>query len=384
MQKPGQKIKRKSKVTNDISKDTRGFYFAIGCCLIIFAILLFALPHLLKNLENPNTIREQQAALGLHVNGNKLLNGKGQEVILHGVDRSGTEYQCIKGTNKIFDGPSDQASIQAMKSWKINVVRIPLNEDCWLGINEASPSGQIYQQAISNYVKLLDQNHLYVILDLHWNAPGTTKATGQQVMADADHSFTFWTSVGNTFKGNQNIIFDLYNEPHDISWSCWQVGMNCNTPFTVANIQDLVNTVRGTGANNVLMIGGLEYANDLSGWIANRPTDGINNIVASWHMYGKNRCATKECWDKTIAPVMAQVPVIAGEFGESTDGGVCDKNTNLSNSFMNWMDQHHSGYLAWTWDTWGTDCGNLSLITDYKGTPKSPNGTNYQNHLEQF
>jgi len=50
---------------------------------------------------------------GLHVRGNRLVNARGQDVILRGVDRSGTEYACIQGWG-IFDGPSDAASIRAM------------------------------------------------------------------------------------------------------------------------------------------------------------------------------------------------------------------------------------------------------------------------------
>ena len=37
------------------------------------------------------------------------------------------------------DGPTDAASIAAMKAWHINAVRVPLNEDCWLGINGVKP-----------------------------------------------------------------------------------------------------------------------------------------------------------------------------------------------------------------------------------------------------
>ena len=48
------------------------------------------------------------------------------------MDRSGTEYACVQG-NGIFDGPNDQASITAMKSWGVNAVRVPLNEACWNG-----------------------------------------------------------------------------------------------------------------------------------------------------------------------------------------------------------------------------------------------------------
>ena len=66
------------------------------------------------------------------MSGNKLLNASGQQVILRGVDRSGTEYACVQG-NGIFDGEVDQAAVNAMKSWGINAVRVPLNEACWNG-----------------------------------------------------------------------------------------------------------------------------------------------------------------------------------------------------------------------------------------------------------
>ena len=35
----------------------------------------------------------------------------------------------------IFDGPVDDASIDAIKSWNMNAVRVPMNEHCWLNIN---------------------------------------------------------------------------------------------------------------------------------------------------------------------------------------------------------------------------------------------------------
>jgi endoglucanase len=356
----------------------QGFSFVL-IALIIILVSLFIITIQMSHQQTMKNDQELQA--GLHVKGNKIVNGKGQQVIFHGVDRSGTEYQCVQGGG-IFSGPNDANSVQAIKKWNINVVRVPLNEDCWLGLNGANPSGNDYQQAITNYVNLINQNNMYVILDLHWNAAGTTKATGQQFMADKDHSLAFWTSVAQTFRGNDNVIFDLYNEPHDISWSCWKSGTNCHMLFAVAGMQDMVDAVRTTGATNILMISGLNYANDLSGFLANKPTDPLNNIVASWHMYGKNTCDTQSCWDTTVAPVMAQLPVVAAEFGESFDSTVCG--TDLSNTFMNWMDQHNAGYLAWTWDTWGSDCSNLSLITNYDGTPKDPNGTNYKSHLSKF
>ena len=153
--------------------------------------------------------------LSVRVVGNQLVDGSGSTVQLRGVDRSGTEYACIQGWG-IFDGPSDAASVAAMAAWHINAVRVPLNEDCWLGINGVSPSygGAAYQTAIENYVTLLNSYGIYAILDLHWTAPGTTPATAQEPMPDQDHSPAFWTSVASTFSGNPAVLFDLFNEPY--------------------------------------------------------------------------------------------------------------------------------------------------------------------------
>ncbi len=35
----------------------------------------------------------------------------------------------------------------------------------------------------------------------------------------------------------------------------------------------MVTAIRSTGATQPIMLGGLSYANDLSGWLANEPSD---------------------------------------------------------------------------------------------------------------
>jgi hypothetical protein len=308
---------------------------------------------------------------GLHVFGNHILNDAGQPVRELGVALSGTEYACVSGGGfGVFDGPHDATAVAAMETWHINVVRVSLNEDCWLGINGAPPqfSGTTYQQEIINYVNLLNQNNIMVVLDLHWNAPGTTLATGQQIMPDADHAPDFWTSVANTFKNNSSVIFDLYNEPHPQSWSCWLNGSSAaNTApcaevgFAVAGMQTLVNTVRATGATNILMLGGLAWANDLSQWLMYKPIDLLHNLAASFHLYNFNACSNQGCWNSQVAPVAAQVPVIVGELGEN------DCQQAFVDDAMNWFDQHGISYIGWAWKPYG--CGFPALILHYDGTP---------------
>jgi hypothetical protein len=313
----------------------------------------------------------------VHVAGNQLVNAAGQPVRLVGVDRSGTEYACAQGWG-IFDGPSDQASVAAIASWGVNAVRVPLNEDCWLGINGVASqwSGQNYQQAVEQYVALVGAEHMVAILDLHWSAPGTELALGQQVMADADHSIAFWSSVASAFRSDRWVIFDLYNEPHDISWGCWLNG--CTVPangsvpaWQAAGMQSLLDAVRQSGATQPVLISGLDWAGDRSGGLSHQPEDPLHQELAGVHIYNFSGCASVQCWDANFAPVSVTVPVVAGEVGQDDCDGV------FPDAFFGWADSHDVSYLAWTWDTWG--CPE-SLIDSYDGTPTAW-GAAFQAHL---
>lgn len=72
------------------------------------------------------------------IDGNHFVNGTGQPIRLLGVDRPGTEYACEEGWGD-SDGddsaPAATADAAAIASWDANAVRVPLNEDCWLGID---------------------------------------------------------------------------------------------------------------------------------------------------------------------------------------------------------------------------------------------------------
>ena len=309
------------------------------------------------------------------VSGNHLVGASGETIRLLGVDRSGAEYMCLYGG--IFDGPATPASVQAMAAWHINAVRVPLNEDCWLGINGVSPStsGAAYRSAIEEYVSTLQSFGLVVILDLHWAAPGTHLAESQWPMADADHAPAFWTSVASAFAPNHGVVFDLFNEPYITSWSCWLKG--CPTTFEVAHqavtyqsagMQSLVNAVRSTGATQPLMLGGLGWSSDESQWRSFEPSDPAHQLAVSFHTYNFGGCNTESCWNSTIAPLAQLVPVITGEFGENG----C--RASYIKAYMPWADTHGVSYLGWTWDatappsSWSCSAGP-ALIRTYAGLP---------------
>lgn len=334
-------------------------------------------------------------AMSIAVNGNHLVDQNGNVVVLRGANTSGTEYACVS-EHSIFDGAQEASStsIAGMQSWGFNAARVELNESCWLGVQGVSPaySGPTYQRAIEQYVNELNAAGMYVIVDMHFSSKGgKKKATGQLPMPDERYAPAFWTSVANAFKGNPAVIFDLFNEPYPnrntdsvASWQCdldGTAGRTCKgVPYRAAGMQQLLNSVRATGATNVIMAGGPQYAGDLDRWLQYRPVDRLGQLAASVHVYWQNPsnpdyspCFSSSCWSGVLAPLSTHVPIVVGEFGE------LDCGDTLYPPFLNFADQHGISYLGWAWFV-GSCAAEPSLITSYSGTP-SPFGIGYKQHL---
>jgi Cellulase (glycosyl hydrolase family 5) len=358
----------------------------------------------------------------VRVSGKKLINTAGKTVRLLGVDVSGTEDACVMDRGFGWEGLNDTAAGD-IASWDANAVRVPLNEDCWLGINgvPAQYSGAAYQAAVEQWVASLNQAGMVAILDLHWSAPGSNEAVQQWPMADADHSVTFWSQVASAFASNPSVVFDLFGEPYigdshptSSDWACWLNGCDITQPLTIggtitdvtyatAGMQQMLDAVRSAGATQPVMVGGLDWANDPCGlfnaggntgscaWLTYEPSDPLHQLVASFHTYDWTPCNNLTCWNGDVAQLAASVPVVAGEFGED------DCSTTFNDQFMDWADQNGVSYLAWTWapeeagddtctpSTVGTgSANNLQLLSDWGGDPSTvaPEGAAIRAHLQ--
>lgn len=344
---------------------------------------------------------------GVRVDGTNFVGADGAPVRLRGFNMSGAEYSCIAGWGT-FDTPDSTnvspAVVSAMANWRgANAVRVPLNEQCWLGIGVAPRNGgAAYHAAISDFVTKLNANGFLVILDLHRSAPGTERSLNQEKMPDRDHSVDFWREVAQHFGSNPAVLFDLFNEPvpfgepdSDRAWLCWRDGgcrlksTNGNTTYTAAGMTELISAIRSTGARNVVLAGGIYWAEILTRWLAYEPTDPAHNLAASFHAYSFNtRCVTLDCYRTVLAAVTAQVPLLVGEIGPDltidydrsqnrcAPADVGD--TGFDKTLFDWLDEHQVSFTAWTWNNWQS-C--WSLIKDWSGTPTSPWGSYVQQRL---
>ena len=252
----------------------------------------------------------------LHVEGAQVLTKDGKPVWLQGVNVVSLEWS-VKGEQVM------KATQVAIEQWKANIIRLPVKEEYWFG-GGAKDDGAGYRQLVDELVTFTANRGAYLLLDLHrFKAP-------QQVHAD------FWKDAAARYKDHPAVIFDLFNEPHGTSWEVWRDGgfvgekakagdeANFTTAeekakaakgFQAVGMQALLDAVRGTGARNVVLVGGLDYAYDLSGIAKGFALEdkGGNGIIYSTHIY-----PWKKDWQEKVLVVADKHPVLVGEVGANT------------------------------------------------------------------
>jgi hypothetical protein len=334
----------------------------------------------------------------LRADGNRLVDDAGDTLRLRGFDLSGAEYSCIEGDG-FFDTPDGNApgdaAIHDIRSHWVgaNTIRLPLNEQCWLGLPAAPKaySGENYRTAIKAFVTKLNANGFAVILDLHRSAPADGVSKEQEPMPDRDHSPAFWASVAADFRTGA-VLFDLFNEPFPYSvtngtqaWQCWRDGgctqksANTGQDYVAAGMNELIAAIRGAGSHAVVMAGGIYWAESLTDWLRYQPTDPDGQLAASFHAYSFNvYCASPACYDRDLAPIAAKVPLIAGEVGPTLkiDPSKVDEKCPQSavreggwaDDTFDWLSEHSAGWTAWAYNPWG-DCWSLTKSWGGEPTP---------------
>jgi hypothetical protein len=279
---------------------------------------------------------------------------------------------------------------------------------------QADPGGN-YRSTVARTVGEATRAGLYVILDLHWSGPKVPvpgqstlvpqtpfEAGGaQNPMADLDHSLAFWTTIANTFKSNPAVMFELFNEPYfwwlvpgESEWLVWRNGGTITQYVTGANpyqlpfrwqsagMQQMIKAVRDTGATNVIIVGGVNWCGDMSGWLSHRPVDPLNQLAAAWHAYPNPKAPAMpahggEQYAYVQDIIAAGVPVIITETGDPNAPGT--EGSPFVSTVLPWADRRGVSYLGWTWNAWQNP--DNVLIKDSSGAPTDGYGRYFRDHL---
>jgi hypothetical protein len=314
---------------------------------------------------------------------------------------SGLEFVAVQGWDAADPWGGGAPNFGAIKTWKSNTVRLPLNEASWLGYTcvdgtgasrNPDPGGN-YKATVQKAVSEATAAGLYVILDLHWTAPKNFCPLAQNPMADTDNSLSFWTSIATTFKRFPNVLFEMFNEPY-LYWitgseTDWAVLMQGGTETQYVTGNGAAYTANYTwhvAGMQQMLIAGVTWAQDLSHWVANAPKDPLKQIAAVWHAYpdsgtvGDPKAALPKfgsvAYTYTQSVITAGYPVLITEFGDHNVAGTLS--SPFVSNLLPWADAHGASYTGWSWNAWG-DHDNI-LIKDDTGTPSDGYGVYTKAH----
>ena len=289
-----------------------------------------------------------------HTQGATILDQNGTIVLLKGVVRPSLEWNP-QGQNL---SPQD---ITNMKTWGANVIRVDLNQAYWFASAPVTTSGS-YKQVINAIVYNAIQNHMAVILDLHW-----TDHMGQSSMANRD-SLQFWHDVANDYKSFGTVIFELFNEPVAIDTQTW---LNGNANY--AGYQELVGAVRSTGAHNLCIVNGLDYGYDLS-FVNNQFRVKGDNIIYGSHPYNEKGkpgyTGPGRDFDYNFQGIIGSYPLIFTEFGVNDAAYFPQGYVAVYQRILAYANLQNINYSAFAW--WvDTDHADIfpDVIADWQGTP---------------
>lgn len=262
--------------------------------------------------EAPNPAKFPQE---LHVVGNKVLNKDGKEIWLQGVNVVSLEF-LVRGDHAL------RSMLVAIDDWKSNVIRLPVKDDYWFGKDATQKDGgKAYRELVDAAINIAANRGAYVVLDLHrFRAPKRAHAE-------------FWKDTATRYKNHPAVLFNVFNEPHGTSWEVWRNGgfvADKDAPadedaflspeekalnakgFHSVGMQGLIDAVRSTGAKNIIVAGGLDWAYDLSGIAKGFALDdkGGNGIILDTHVY-----PWKTDWKNKVLVVADKYPILLGEVG---------------------------------------------------------------------
>ncbi len=244
------------------------------------------------------------AVAPITTSGNKVLFG-GQQGSISGNSLfwSNTGW----GGEKYYTG---QTVAWLKSDWKSNLIRASMGVDETAGYLTDSSN----KTRVTTVVDAAIANDMYAIID--WHSHHAEQYQSQ--------SIAFFKEMATKYGNTNNVIYEIYNEPLQISWS------GVIKPYA----QAVIAAIRAIDPDNLIIVGTPSWSQDVD-TAANDPITGYANIAYTLHFYAGTHGQSLR--DKASTALSRGIPLFVTEWGSvgaSGDGAVATSETNAWVSFM--------------------------------------------------
>ena len=279
----------------------------------------------------------------LHINGSKLLNEYNEEVRLTGVSNSEppNNSEAIKeqGTTMY-----SEKSLHTLHTWGGNVFRIFMNKKYinWTGEQHNKLINDL-KDAMDNMIK----NDMYIILN--WSPGG---------LANKEYAKAFFEEISSFYPNDPHIIYEIWNEPNDVTWEEVKEYANYVIPF-----------IRNESPDAVVIVGSPKWDSRLD-YVASSPLN-IDNIMYSHHTY------MNQFNDEHISylnqALNANLPVFETECSSVETGMPVGSYTNSAQaySFFKYLEHNNISFTYFSWDS-GMWAYNFVAYKEHKWDEELP------------
>ena len=256
------------------------------------------------------------------------LSVKGSQI----VDKNGNAFQLIGMSTHGLAWYPEAVSEQTMKTlrddWNCNAFRLAMYTEEYGGYTTSAENKNAMISRIDNGVNIAKKLGMYVIIDWHIlndNNPQTHKS----------EAIDFFKKMSAKYKGCANVIYEICNEPHWVSWA------SDIKPYCV----DVIKAIRNNDPNGIIICGSNTWSQDIHEVLQN-PITGYKNIAYSLHFYANThtqwlRDRLADCLDRGLC-------VVVTEFGTCDASGNGGFNKAETDSWMTLLQNRKVGLFNWS------------------------------------
>lgn len=256
----------------------------------------------------------------LKVVGTKLTNQNGYPIQLRGMSSHGIQWynQCLT-----------DASLDAVAyDWGADVFRISMYIQ--EGGYETNPT--YYTNLVKTLVNKVTARGMYALIDFHMLTPGDPNY-------NTSRAITFFTEMANTFKNNNNILYEICNEPNgNVTWNTIKSYADQVIPVIRA-IDNDAPIIVGTRAWSSLGLSEGSSAQE----ILNNPLT-FSNILYTFHFYAKDH---RDSYLSHLDWASDRLPIFVTEFGTQEASGDGANDLTMSQRYMDLMRTKKISWANW-------------------------------------